>query len=78
MKKTAIILIVLSLVAAFVICGKVFTQDDGSDEQTEVDTSESEETAQSPEYTEKLIPYSDAYNSPVPIEDRADVDEDAE
>ena len=72
MRKITIILIVLSLIAAFVICGKTFTQNNTDDSTKSVKASEPTEA------TEATIPYSDAYNSPDTGADSVEVVEDTE
>lgn len=73
MKKVAIILIVLSFVAAFAICGKAFALESDTG-----DTQESVKALEATESTEATIPYSAPYNSPDTGADEVDVDEDAE
>jgi hypothetical protein len=80
MRRVAIVMVALLSVAAFVICGKAFAQEDVSDTQEPVktvETAETTETAESTESTEATIPYSAPYNSPNTGADQVNVDEDS-
>ena len=82
MKKIAII--TLLLLSAFVVYGKASAQKDAPGTQKPVKVSEAAKPAEPAESTEttgsdeKLIPYSEAYNSPGTGAERATADEDSE
>jgi len=75
MKKVAIISIALSIVAAFVVCGKAFTQKDVNNSPKSV---KALAVTKAPEPAEATISYSAAYNDPDSGADPVEVAEDTE
>lgn len=76
MRRVGIVVIALLFVAAFVICGKAFAQEDAKYTKEPVETLDATEATES---TEATVPYSAPYDSPSTNTgaDQVEVDEDS-